>query len=495
MKSVSFFSWIYHNAAEWLANGLARAFHRIGSGSVLQRYKQWAGKPIVQRFAWFVLLLGLLGYMGSLVTSKIPQSFSMLHELIVYFCFFTIVIHRREWGIALFAFYLPLLTYRPLLVLMLILVLLLFVEGIPKERIQRALHNKMNIAIGFFMAVLLLSSIASAGWVDSLKNFGLYYLSSLLLYFLILIHIDTKRVLKLVLIGFVLGGLLISFYAMFQYVTIDFSESKWVDSVSNPLLSKRVAATFGNPNVFAQYLVMVAPLAFIIMWFSNTWRYRIYLGGAFLVILLALVLTFSRGSWLALGVAGVLLAFLVDRRLVLLGIIVAAIGINFMPAVIMDRVLSIFTGEDSSALYRFDAWTSAFPMIRDYWLTGIGMDEQTFLHVYPEYMVNDVRVYHFHNIFLQHFVMGGILGLIAVLFLFYQSFRTLVSRIFTFRGKAPFFNGVAKGLIASLVAIAIAALTEDIWRHYAVFFTFWFVFALIGVLAQLKNNEGTVDEQ
>ncbi len=495
MKSISFFSWIFQNITEWLADGLARAFHRIGAGSVLQRYKLWVANPTIQRTAWFLLALGLLGYMGSLATNIIPASFALLYEIIVYICFFTIVIHKREWGIVLFAFYLPLLTYRPLLVLMLILVLFLFIDSPPIERIREVLRNKLNLSIGIFMVVLLLSSIASAGWESSLKSYGLYYLSSLLLYFLILIHVETRRILKLVIIGLVLGGLMISFFAMYQYLTIDFTSSKWVDTVSNPLLNKRVAATFGNPNIFAQYLVLVAPLAFIIMWFSSSWRYRIYLGGAFLVILLALVLTFSRGSWLALGVAGILLAFMIDRRLVVLGIIVAAIGINFAPDVIIDRIVSIFNTEDTSSAYRFDAWNSAFAMIRDYWLTGIGMDEQTFLRVYPDYMVNDVRVYHFHNIFLQHFVMGGILGLFAVLYLFYHSFRSLIERMFTFSGKAPFLNGVAKGLFAAILAIAIAALTEDIWRHYAVFFTFWLVFALIGALFQLNKEEGTSHEQ
>lgn len=495
MKTESFFGWIYQNTTDRLATRVSKAFQQIGSGSVLQRVKIWASAPKVQMGAWIFLILGFIGYMASLVTSFVPASYALAHELLVYVCFFIIAIHKREWGLALFAFYLPLLTYRPLLMMLLLLLMFMLIDGVSKERVKEVLTNKMNLGIGFFMLVVLLTSIASAGWEISLKNYGLYYLSSLLLYFLILMQVDSKRVLKVVLLGLVIGGLMISIVAIFQYAILDYTDAKWVDAKSNPLLTKRVAGTFGNPNIFGQYLVLVAPIAFILMWFARSWRYRIYLGGVFLNIVLALVLTFSRGAWAALFIGGVLLAFMLERRLILLGLIAGAIGINFLPDVIMDRLVSIFNTRDTSSLYRFDAWKSAFAMIRDYWMTGIGMDDRTFLRVYPDYMMIDVRVYHFHNIFLQHFVMGGILGIMSVLFLFYQGFRMLVERIFTFKGKDGFLHGVSIGVFASLTAITIAALTDDIWRHYAVSFTFWTLFALIGVLYRLGKKGVLQDER
>lgn len=489
LKNISFFQWMVSKLIDRLATGTAIMFERFGSGSFLLRYKAWASNAKVQQIAWVLLGLGFIGFMATKATTIIPSSFALLYELLVYVCFSTIVIHKREWGLAIFAFHLPFLTYRPLLVLLLLLVLFLFVNGPSKEKLREVLGNKLNIGVLFFMLVMLLSSIASAGWEKSVTNYGLYFLTSLLLYFLILLYVDSKRALKLVLIGLIAGGLFISVFAAYQYAVIDFTDPKWVDTKSNPLLTKRVAATFENPNLFAQYLVLVAPIAFVLMWLSTTWRSRIYSFGMFMLIVLALVLTFSRGSWAALFVAGVLLAMMLNRRLVLLGIIIGAIGINFLPDVIMDRVLSMFNTDDSSASYRFDAWNSAIAMIRDYWLTGIGMDERTFLRVYPDYMVNDVRVFHFHNIYLHHFVTGGILGIGAVLFLFYQGFRNLVQQIFSFRGKDAFLSGIAKGLFASLVAIVIAGLSDDIWRHYAVNFTFWLVFALIGVLYQFSRRE------
>lgn len=491
MNNMSFFGWVIHTSIHKTANAFARIVERVGSGSLLHAIHQRVGNKKVQYTAWIVLMLSFFVYMASAFTAAIPTSYSLVHEMLVYVGFFVLVMHRREWGIPLFAFYLPFLTYRPLLVLLLILVLFLFVDGVAPERLRAVLRNKANVGIGVFMLLLLLSSAASAGWLDSLKNYGLYYVVSMLLYFLVLLHVDTKRVLKLVVIGLIAGAVMISLYGALQYATLDFTEAKWVDQESNPLLTKRAAATFGNPNIFAQYLLLVAPLAFVAAFYSSTWRARIYMGGAFLIIVFALVLTFSRGAWAALFVAGLLLALLVDRRLILIGVIAVLVGIQFVPDVIMDRLVSIFNTEDSSALYRFDAWQSAFAMIGDYWLTGIGMDEPTFLRIYPDYMINDVRVFHFHNTYLMHFVMGGILGLFMVLFLFYTSFRSLVTSIFVFRKRDAYVSGVAKGLFAAILAIAIAALTEDIWRHYAVIFTFWFIIALIAVLVQLRDKGET----
>jgi len=494
MRTESFFGWIFHSAVEGLADKSSQLLRRLGEGSLLQKVKLWAGKPMVQTSAWILLILGFIAYFLTMISPVIPFRYvALAYEMLVYICFFTIAIHKKEWGLFLFAFYLPFLTYRPLLVLIFMLLIMLLVEGIPKERIKAAFTNKLNVSIGLFMLFMLLTAIASAGWQESLKNYGLYFLTSLLLYFIILFYVHDRRTLIRFAVSLVAGALMISVFAAFQYVTVDYTNSKWVDALTNPLLTKRVDGTFQNPNLFAQYLVLIAPIAFVLMWFGSTWRKKIYLAISFLVILLAIVLTFSRGGWLAIFIAGILLAAMIHRRLILLAIIAGAVGVNFLPEVIMDRILSIFNEKDTSSAYRFKAWSSALSMIRDYWATGIGMDERTFLRVYPEYMLADVRVFHFHNIYLQHFVMGGIMGIFSVLFLFYQSFRSLVELIFTFKGRDQVLNGIAKALFASLLAIAISGLTDDIWRHYAVNFTFWSVFAMVAVLYQL-SKQGVYDD-
>jgi putative inorganic carbon (HCO3(-)) transporter len=44
---------------------------------------------------------------------------------------------------------------------------------------------------------------------------------------------------------------------------------------------------------------------------------------------------------------------------------------------------------------------------------------------------------------------------------------------------------LAKGGIASVIAIGIAGLTEDVWHQYRVDFTFWILLAILSVVYNL----------
>ncbi|GAB6932862.1 O-antigen ligase family protein [Calditerricola satsumensis] len=472
-----------HWLGERVLHGCAQFFEvvcqQVARGSVLQRFRPWAGKPALQGLAWGFLVLAILGQYGMLF---FPDAFlakgKAFYEVMLYAGFFMLALHNATRGLMILLFLLPLFTYRPLLVLLTFLLLSIVFNGVTQKRLLAALNNRFHVGVGVFLFFFLLTSLASPGIKESLSHYFLYYVVSFVLYGVIVFLIQTPGDLKRATLALVLGAFLISLYGIYQYLTLEYTSLKWVDVRSNPLLSKRAFATFENPNSFAQYLVLIIPLAFVLLWQSHSWmlrfRYAVMFGG----LCLALVLTFSRGAWLALFLGGSVLALLISRRLFLIGLIAGAIGLNFLPDVVLDRIASIFDAHDSSSTYRFLAWKAAFSMIRDFWLTGIGADSQTFLHVYADYMINDVRVFHFHNIYLHHFVMGGILGISGVIFLFYNSFKRLVQVMFSADGALGYIHLMAKGLFASILALSIAGLTEDVWRQYRVDFAFWAVLAL-----------------
>lgn len=170
------------------------------------------------------------------------------------------------------------------------------------------------------------------------------------------------------------------------------------------------------------------------------------------------------------------------------------VGFDFIPDIITNRVTSIFEG-DTSSDYRFQAWQSAAALIKDYWISGIGMDSQTFLRVYPDYMMSDVRVFHFHNVFLQFFAEGGILLLSSFLFLFYWTARTLVSVMFRSKSRGRGWDSLlAKALFASLFAIALSGMTEDIFRHYRLDLTFFIILGIAAAVTARTESEGTGHE-
>ena len=200
--------------------------------------------------------------------------------------------------------------------------------------------------------------------MTSMKDFVLYFAISFLLYVILVLQLDQRTTLYRFVVLLILSTTLVSVYGIFQYFTIEFTSTKWIDVSQNPGINKRVFATFGNPNIFGQYLIMVLPFAFALVFYAKTWGNRILFAGQFLVIFLALLLTFSRGGWLAIFVAIGLLATMISRRLLVLGLIAGAIAVNFLPDSILTRIESIGNPSgNTSASYRFEMWKSAFAMI------------------------------------------------------------------------------------------------------------------------------------
>ncbi|RKD23830.1 hypothetical protein BEP19_05215 [Ammoniphilus oxalaticus] len=424
------------------------------------------------RVLFFILPIFLFGL--GLVQFKA----ALIGEVAMLAAFLLITLYRAEYGLYLFALTLPILTYRPLLAFILMILLLFFVQRPNVEQWKERLRNHLNVAVFLFLIALFISAITSANLMLSMKDFGLYFAISFLLYLLIVLQIGRRETLYRFMVLLILSTTLVSVYGIFQYFTLDFTSAKWGTD-------KRAFATFGNPNIFAQYLIMILPFAFAFIFYAKTWGNRVLFAGQFLVIFLALLLTFSRGGWVAIFVAIALLAAMISRRLLVVGMIGGAIGVNFLPASIINRISTIASpGTDTSASYRFEMWKSALAMIRDFWVTGIGLDSETFLKVYSDYMMPDVRVFHFHNIFLMSLVTGGILSFLTLMYMFYQSARTTVSSLYLNKNyaKDPLLSIVAKAAVCSVIAIGIAGLTEDVWRQYRVDFLFWMVLAIISVV-------------
>ncbi|WP_027417767.1 O-antigen ligase family protein [Aneurinibacillus terranovensis] len=453
----------------------------------------------------FMLLVSIISIITGLLQYRYSAGMSLgfvgelTAELVLSASFLAITLYRKEHGLYLFALSLPILTYRPLLALILIFILALFVTRQDYTSIKKNIKNPLNFSVFLFVVILFITGLTSVNIKESLVNFGLYFLISFFLYLLLVAAITRKEVLYRFIVTLVLSATLVSVYGIYQYFTLHFTSASWVDVTDNPGLTKRIFATFENPNLFVQYLIMILPLNFALLFYAKTWGNRILFAGQFMIIFVAIILTYSRGGWLAVLVSIGLLAIMISRRLVALGLIAAAaaVGLNLVPDVIMNRIATISNPTaDSSSEYRFKMWTSAGAMIRDYWLTGIGSDLTTFKKVYTDYMMPDVRVNHFHNIFIMNFVTGGIMAIVTLLYMFYHSIKTPVISLFMNDGKDKLLAYTAKAGICSVIAIAIAGLTEDVWHQYRVDFMFWILLGIIAVVYNLVRNqkENAADE-
>jgi O-antigen ligase len=155
---------------------------------------------------------------------------------------------------------------------------------------------------------------------------------------------------------------------------------------SNPLLGERAIGTWVDPNALGGILAVAAALiAPQIFAQRPILRYRWLTWAAFGTIGLALFLTSSRASFLALAVALLVIVIARYRRYLPL-LIVAGALLFLLPQTqnYVDRLFQAFRGEDLATQMRIGEWTDALELISQYPLTGIGFTGTPSNNVYTD---------------------------------------------------------------------------------------------------------------
>ena len=186
------------------------------------------------------------------------------------------------------------------------------------------------------------------------------------------------------------------------------------------LLSERLGEEV-NPNVFAGALVMIIPLALALMlegrW-TRRWIWPVVCGLIALMGLLSLVITQSRGAYLAVAVALVVLMLLRWRQLlwaagpltVGVGLLVWWLGLR----TILDQLSSDTSLVGLSG--RLEIWQRSLWAIQDFVFTGVGFGlfNPVVSTLYPFFLL-PTDIPHAHNLLLQVGVDMGLVGLMAYL--------------------------------------------------------------------------------
>jgi O-antigen ligase len=181
------------------------------------------------------------------------------------------------------------------------------------------------------------------------------------------------------------------------------------------LLIARGGGTF-EPNVTSQFLQMALPFAAAYFLAAAPRRRILYLA-LLLLSAAAMFATFSRGGWFgaAVGLAIVVAATWWKRRAVgastwALSALTAVGVILFIPAVAVILARGA-QGDQLSAAYRLADWRTAFAMVRDHPLLGVGKGNYLDLaHLYNPLTLK----YPVHNVYLLSWAEAGILGLAAL---------------------------------------------------------------------------------
>jgi len=205
----------------------------------------------------------------------------------------------------------------------------------------------------------------------------------------------------------------------------------WLEPDQYQVIAVRIGSVFGNPNLYAMYLVILLALA--IEWLhrpGQPWPrlfYRLVAAAA----VWSLYWTYSRTGWI---IGGVILGWYCRnlwRRPVMGWAALLAGGILLLQSGSgLARLAGFWQVADTTLGYRVRIWQGVFWAIAKYWLWGAGPD--SFGRIYPWFQIENVWAVHAHQWLLQFWLEYGIFSLFALLWMlkwFYDLARSSRPRL------------------------------------------------------------------
>jgi len=315
----------------------------------------------------------------------------------------------------------------------------------------------MPIAAGLWL--ILISLLASVHRGISLKATALL-LAYLAVFYLVVHTTDTRDRLKW-LVYIVIGvALFLSVFGIFKWFGLN--PFPWWEYSELNRQDDFLAATYGNHNHLAGYLEMALPLLLGLFFYGYSWsRVGVMLCISFLLIV-AQVLSLSRGGWIATSMALAFMAavLMVDIRFRFRKRLIATIGVAAFSALlilastpVVERMRSIIELEKNANFHgRVAAWEGVYELVGAYPLLGTGPG--TFEDVFTQYQPPGIamRYKKAHNDYLQ-FVSD--LGLLAVPLMIWLVLFTYKRGFEKLDEDSRLIRGVTLGTLTGITAILV----------------------------------------
>ena len=508
--------------AAWGAPGarLGRAFRRLSDRAQLLLVGGLAAVAgLTGWLTWGPDALGIyrrLGDLGQLAaTGGAAALFYVTPSFLVYalalVVLFGLLVLRPAWGLALIAltmpFYVPPLPkpifgyrFSPVEVFTLVTLAAWVVRsaldaGAVYRRDRRLPARPRLVRADWAALVFVLVATASlfvAARRDvALTEWRVVIIEPALFYLLLRAIRPSGRELWVVLDAWVVGGVVVAGYGLWQYAT-----GQDLITAEGGLL--RLRSIYGSPNNVALYLDRLLPLLVAVPLLGQTLsapRRRLY-ALAIAPVGLALLLTFSKGA-LLLGVpAGLLVVFWVWQRRAgrrtwpwvagaAVGGVAALLLASQIPALAARLDLFGVTG-----FFRVSLWRAALNMAADHPLLGVGLDN--FLYAYRGRYILDAawqepNLNHPHNVVLDFATRLGLLGLLAGAWLLFEAARALWAAI---RRADAAWLPVAAGLAGSLAAMLAHGLVDHSFFLVDLAFVF---FLILGIAVWLEQGPEAIN--
>jgi len=327
----------------------------------------------------------------------------------------------------------------------------------------------------FGIIYIFIHSVSLSCGAASFFEHALYFL----VFFVVASIIFDKQQIRLIYLAIIGGAVIVSLIGI-AFILLNYEQGLGI--------YLRASSFFGYVNLLGVYLAIVNALCLSRLIYVRSKTERIFLLFALLLGIVALLLTFSIRSWLALGIASIVIALMANKKQLILGATACALLLIVLvvPNIrdegrnwgLLDRIqksMGARYGEYDDAWLKF----SEYPLLG----TGLGSSGTVALVLEPSDSL------YVHNYYFQILIEMGIIGLILYIWIFLAAF-TMTIRAFM-RTEDIYLKGFALGTLATLTIISITAFVGTANSSFPVNFYTWF---LLGVTAAIYAKSKTMSD-
>ena len=340
--------------------------------------------------------------------------------------------------------------------------------------------RELGLPFLLFAVACVVSLIFTTALGDSLRVLS-FFITALLFTWVVASELsDRDKLMRFM--GYIYAAVLLTaLYAVAQrFMGVEVSAS-FTDLDLNVGVPGRVYSTLDNPNNYAEFIVLFAPLSVAYAMNARNEKLRLPLFLGLAVPMLAILMTYSRSSWLGIALAAFVFCYYSNKKLVPLMFVACIMLIPFLPDSVMTRLGTIFNTRDSSASHRLITWQCVLELLGDdgHWLTGIGMGPLVFSEIFPDYAIKAATrgVHHSQMLYMELMLETGLLGFVSFLWMMGHNIKEGGLAIYRSRDKE--IKAALIGCCSAFIGIAITCVFEYIWFYPRILFAF---FILLGVL-------------
>lgn len=345
--------------------------------------------------------------------------------------------------------------------------------------------SPINYAILAYLVICFVSVFYSSNPKISIRTFLGKDLQNTTFFLVVANALTNKRRLRTLAFIMFISAFVVGIDGVSQYFTHkDFIRHR-------PSLEfSRIYASFGTPNDFGCYLISILPFVLSLLFMKScTKKTRIFLGILFILLFSCLVLTVSRGAWLAfLAIALLLNVWMPSLRFLFLflGLFIVS-SFMFLPPLVRVRLTNFFSFLDQSSLDRKMLWEAGWKMFISHPWLGLGLG--TFMFNFENFVVKNYpnSISYAHNCYLQMASEIGIIGLIVFLSIlglfFYHTIKML-----KLNGKSISWH-ILLGSMAAVMGYSVQIGVDTFLYSLDLGMLFWLLLG-IGMAAAEVLNEG-----